>query len=167
MRKHIYRMMAVLAVLLVLCVHMGSAYAYFTMYTQAEGGYPIHLGGKGEINEKVAEWTKFVTITADEDSQPIFVRVKAYCRSDMALIYDDADGWTLKDDEFAYYANPIEAGQSTSELKIHIDKIPAEAVEGDSFNVIVVYETTPVQYDESGNAVANWNQTLTVVPEDE
>ena len=166
MRKHVYRIMAVLAVLLLLGAHMSSAYAYFTAYTQAEGGFPIHLGGKGEIEEKFVNWTKKLVIRADADSQPVFVRAKAFSAYD--LTYDEAEGWSTESDGFAYYADPIEAGGSTSELNIHIDNVPQTDVkEGETFNVVVIYEMTPALFDAEGNPYADWTRVLQVVQEGE
>lgn len=35
--------------------------------------------------------------------------------------------------------------------------------DGESFNVIVIYESTPVRYDENGEPYADWSETLDVV----
>ncbi len=166
MRRHANRIIAVLAVLLILGAQMGSAYAYFTAYTKAEGGYPIHLGGKGEIEEKFASWTKMLTITADSDCEPVFVRAKGICAR-FNLTYDLKDGWTAGDDGYVYYDKPISFGGSTNELRIHIDNVPEEEVEeGDAFNVAVIYEMTPVLYEEDGTEYADWTRILEVVPEE-
>ena len=46
---------------------------------------------------------------------------------------------------------------------------PEDAKEGDDFNVVVVYESTPVLYDEKGDPYpydkADWNQILDVEEE--
>ena len=34
--------------------------------------------------------------------------------------------------------------------------------EGDSVNIVIVYEYTPVLYDEAGNAYADWDLVLKV-----
>ncbi len=41
----------------------------------------------------------------------------------------------------------------TSELLVQIE-FPADAEEGDECNVVVIYESIPVQYDADGNALA-------------
>ena len=58
-------------------------------------------------------------------------------------------------------------GGNTEVLNIVINNIPTkeDGLEvGDQFNVIVIYESTPVLYDEGGNPLpADWNATLDVV----
>ena len=41
---------------------------------------------------------------------------------------------------------------------VKIENVPVEDVkDGSEFNVVVIYETTPVLYDESGKPYADWN----------
>ena len=136
-------MMAVLAMLLVLGSHIDTALAYFSTYAPAKGGYTIHLGSETEIKEKVAEWTKHVTITVDEDSDTVFVRVKAFAGSIYTLTYSDEAGtWTPGADGYIYFASPVKGGGSTDTLLIRIGDVPEKDVE--SFNVAVIYETLGV-----------------------
>ena len=47
--------------------------------------------------------------------------------------------------------------EETAVLKIQILHVPEEDVkQGTNFNVVVVYESTPVLYDEDGNPYADW-----------
>lgn len=150
---------AVLAVVLVLGGNIGSALAYFTTYAKASGGYTIHLGAQTEIEERVSNWTKHVTVTVEDGSEPVYVRVKAFAGSQYALTYSDENGnWTLGDDGYYYYALPVSGGGSTEELLIQIGNVPEEDV--DSFHVAVVYETTPVLYDSNGAPYGDWTVTL-------
>ena len=50
----------------------------------------------------------------------------------------------------------VPAGGETQELRIGIDHMDRE----ESFNVIVVQESTPVLYDEQGNPYADWNRVM-------
>ena len=43
---------------------------------------------------------------------------------------------------------------------MEIKNVPEEVTEPESFNVVVVYETTPVQYDAEGNPYADWELVL-------
>lgn len=151
--------MALLAVALVLGGSIGSALAYFTTYARASGGYTIHLGARTEIEEQVSNWTKHVTITVEDGSEPVFVRVKAFAGSQYTLTYSDENGsWTPGADGYYYYAEPVSGGGSTGELLIQIGNVPEKDV--DSFHVAVVYETTPALYDGSGTPYGDWTVTL-------
>ena len=66
---------------------VGKAWAYFTTYTEAAGGYTVHLGDRTEITEEFTNWTKHVVITSEEDSEPVYIRVRAFCGSRYTLQY--------------------------------------------------------------------------------
>ena len=66
------------------------------------------------------------------------------------LTYADDEGkWTPGEDGCYYYSDVVPAGGETQELRIGIDHMDRE----ESFNVIVVQESTPVLYDEQGQSV--------------
>jgi len=164
MRKNIFRksyILPVLAVVLVLGAGMGSAYGYFTTYTEAAGGFAIKLGDSTDINETFSAWTKHVSITSREDSQPVYIRVKGFCGSEYELEYIDESGkWSLEEDGYYHYRDIVYGGESTDELLVRIGGIPEEVAEPTEFNVVVIYESTPVRYDEAGNPYADWTVTL-------
>ncbi len=165
--------LAALAVVLVLGAGVHNIWAYFTTYAQAQGGYVVELGDKTQIKEEFADWTKRVVITSSEDSQPVYVRAKVFCESTLVerleYEYPEAD-WTYnEDDDYFYYQHILDAKQETSELLIRInlkeefDPATGEILEnevGDNFNVVVVYECTPVRYDEAGNPYADWDSVV-------
>lgn len=159
-RKNI--LLAALAVSLTLSAGAGSAWAYFTTYTDAAGGYTLELGDKTTITEEEpTNWTKHVVITSQEDSQPVYVRARAFCGSDYELLYSDGSGkWSPSDDGYYYYSDILNAGESTEMLDIKIENIPEEVKNGDNFNVVVIYETTPVRYREDGTPYADWSAKL-------
>ena len=68
MKKRISYAAAALALAAVMTAGIGQAWAYFTTYAQAEGGYPIHLGGRTDITEEFSDWTKHVAVTTDPES---------------------------------------------------------------------------------------------------
>ena len=149
-------------------VPLKDSMAYFTTYAHAEGGYTIELGSSTRIEEpKVEDWTKHVVITNEEGSQPVYVRVRAFSGSLYKLIYSDNSGlWSQgidknkKPDGYYYYDEILKAGESTAEILIEIKNVPSNVVDGDSFNVVVIYETTPVLYDEAGKPYPDWSATL-------
>ena len=155
------KLLPVLALLMVLTAGLGTAWAYFTTYAMAQGGYTIKLGDRTQIEEEFYSWTKRVTVTSDEESEPVYIRVKAFCGSAYELQYiDEAGNWSPGADGYYYYAPAVAGGESTSELLVKIGNIPEEGKDGDSFNVAVIYESTPVHYDTEGNPYADWDGLL-------
>lgn len=148
------------ALLLTGTLSVGSAYAYFTTYTQAEGTVPFEMGiTRTEPHEEVKEGKKIVTIenTGDYDC---YIRVKAYVGETYELSYADGGSgkWTSGTDGYWYYDEILPAGETSASIDIHIPKELLEAVEEESsLHVVVIQECTPVQYDENGTPYADWN----------
>lgn len=149
------------AIVLALAANLSLTWGYFTTYTQASGRIPLEMGGRTDITEEVSDWTKHVVITSEEGSQPVFVRARAFGGEQYDLVYSDPTGsWSQGTDGFWYLNRPLLGGEETPELLVKINGIPEKPEEGQEFNVVVVYETTPVLYDAAGNPYANWKQTL-------
>lgn len=149
--------LAAIAMALILTAAADSAWAYFTTYAEARGGYTISLGDETTVEEGFSAWTKHVTIANSSDSEPVYIRVKAFCGSAYSLVYSDTDGkWSPGEDDYYYYSDIVPGGESTSELQVKIEDVPEDVEDADSFNVAVVYETTPVQYHEDGTPYADW-----------
>lgn len=174
-KKHI--ILLALTIALILATSINGALAYFTTYARAEGGYVIHLGGGSssgspddkkdrtnngtEMREEFSAWTKHIVISNSNNNQPVYVRARAFSGSTYDLLYNDDTGkWTLGDDGYFYYNEILAPGTETAELLIRIQNVPADVTDGDSFNVVVIYECTPVQYDQDGNPHADWNLIL-------
>ena len=160
------------AVMLVMSAVMGSAWAYFTTYTKAKGGYVLHMGHEEHVEEGFENWNKKVSITITEDSKPVYIRARGFCISDYQLIYSDSlvdaehepvnEKWVPADDGWVYYTDLYkpekdDAGniKPADTLYVMINNVPKSEMEGirkgDEFNVIIVYETAEVQYDSKGN----------------
>lgn len=148
---------------MVLTAATGSAWAYFTTYTSATGGYAIDLSNETQIEETYSEHTKHVTVT-NEGTQPVYVRARAFSGSQCTLAYSSSDGkWQAGNDGYYYYSEPVAGSVTsedgtvvpgrTSELLVQIT-FPTEVKEGDECNVVVIYESIPVQYDTDGNVLA-------------
>ena len=167
-----------LAVFSVLTMGINSALAYFTTYTVAEGGYTVHLGDRTQIRESFDSWTKHLTVTSDPEAEPVFVRARAFCARYGFHYAAASDRWTTGKggwneivpagpDEYYYYTEMLRGGESTDVLDVVIEipsKEEGETLEdGENFNVIVIYESTPVRYREDGTPYADWTQTLDVV----
>lgn len=154
------RFLASLAIVMALSGSVGSAWGYFTASTAASGGYPVVVGSDTEIKEDFSAGIKYITITNKEGSAPVYVRARAYCSSQVTVSYADESGkWTPGDDGYYYYSDVLEGGKDTAVLQVEIENIPKDAKDGDSFNVVVVYECTPVLYKD-GAPYADWNQIL-------
>lgn len=152
------------AVIFVAAAGIGEAWSYFTTYARAEGGAVINLGFKTTIWEEYKEGMKHIRIENQKGSQPVYVRVKAYCENPDGLDYSSDDNrWTGGSDGYWYYTEILKGGESTAELKVKIT-FPANAEDGDVYNVVVIYESTPVRYNEHGEPYAynevDWTATL-------
>ncbi len=140
---------------------VGSAWAYFTTNTTASGGYTLSLGSETRIVETYSEHTKHLTV-ANEGAVPVYVRARAFSGSLYGLTYT-GEGWEAGADGYYYY-NTIVPGTTTAEdgtvVKSRTTQLdvlitfPEDAKEGDDCNVVVIYESVPVQYDSDGNPVA-------------
>lgn len=101
--------------------------------------------------------------------------------ADWRLGYTGPDGALPVEDGYCYYGQVqavqaqgkvryyggiiLEAGQSAAELLVRIGNVPESPEDARDFNVVVVYETTPVQYDEAGNPYADWSLRLEEIGE--
>lgn len=161
MRKQHTIIPAALAVILTLSAATGSAWAYFTTYAQARGSYPIRLGDQTTVTEDFSAWTKHVSIQSSADSKPVYIRVRAFCGEAYSLVYSDSTGkWNPESDGYYYYSGIVKGGEATDTLDIKIENVPQDIKDAASFNVVVIYETTPVQYHEDGTPYADWSSKL-------
>lgn len=146
------------AVTLTASLSVGSALGYFTTYCTAEGAVTMNMGFTNtDIWEEIDEEGKHVKIQNTGD-YACFVRVKAFAPDFAELKYTSVSpgDWTEKDGYWEYNT-VLEAKAETSELLISYT-LPEDMTE---FNIIVVYEYSPVFYDENGNPTANWEFAVT------
>lgn len=157
----------VVSLLLVACVGVGSALAYFTTYTEAKGSGEISLGfADTEINETVHKGVKIVSVKNAKDAAECYVRVKVIVNEQYQNLvkYTETDGvknWTPGEDGYYYYKNIVASDEETTELVVLLTGI--SEIAKDDFNVIVIQESTPVLYNENGEAYANWDIKAEVV----
>ena len=186
-------LLAVLALVMALGLGIGSAMAYFTTYVTAKGGMPIRLGDKTSIEEPKVENRIKHLVVKNNGANAVYVRARAYAPAGLKIQYDNVDKengpWVYNEkDGYCYYIKILpgkdpdvqyeskekeekaaeKEGRVTSELLVKFEE-PEDAKEGDDFNVVVVYESTPVLYDEKGDPYpydkADWNQILDVEEE--
>ena len=148
MMKHKNLILTALAAAMVLTGAMGSAYSYFTTNAEAAGAATISLGSRTEVQEEFSNWTKHVTVTSTEDSEPVYVRVKAFCGSEYSLVYSDSEGnWTPGSDGYYYYTKVLPESSTTPNLftQVTIAKdIPDDVLK--DFNIYVEAESIQVGY---------------------
>jgi predicted ribosomally synthesized peptide with SipW-like signal peptide len=150
-----------LAVILVIGLLAGPALAYFTAHTEAKGSAEVGLGFETYIEETHADLYKQITIT-NEGPQSVWVRVTAFSVFDLDY---SGTGWTDGGDGYWYYDSVLAAGDATDPaLKVEISTDDQDEASTANFNIIVIYECTPVQYDANGvQQPASWNIPATVV----
>lgn len=153
------------AVTLTASLSVGSALAYFTTYCTAEGSYTMTMGfPETDIEEEVDSAGKHVTIqnTGDYDC---FVRVKVFVSSpvDMNASYS-GQGWESRSDGYWYYTPVLTAHTDSQEFLVSFE-YPGGEDAPDSFDIIVVYESVPVLYNENGEAdmELSWNNTASII----
>lgn len=160
MKRRKLLILGAIALVLVLCTSIGTAWAYFTTYSEARGGYRLRMAHRREMDmeEEFSQWTKHITLQNSEESDPVFVRAKVFAPTGLTLSYLDESGkWTLGEDGYYYYSDVLRGGERTEELLARIGNVPETPEEGDSFDVVAVYETTSVRYLPDGTPYADWN----------
>ncbi len=167
MKKHLNKKslcLAGAALLLACSVTVGRSLAYFTTYASASGGASISLGFSQTVpSEEVVDWTKRISVE-NTGSVDCYVRVKIFAGEKYAAgLQISGEGWELGEGDYYYYRNVVPAGGSTPSapdspglLQVKIDNMEST----EDFNVIVVQESTPVLYDESGSPYGDWNVIL-------
>lgn len=150
--------LAAAAFLLVGCISLPKAMAYFTTYASAGGGVEINIENtRNEVEEKVEGLTKAIQLV-NTSTQDEYVRVRVFSGSSVALEYSDASGkWSQGEDGYWYYSDIVKPGEKTEALLAAI-KVPEE--QKDSFDVIVVEESVPVFYGEDGSPYADWSMKV-------
>ncbi len=175
------KLLMLILIFLLLLVSVPSAWSYFFTYTKATGTIAINLLDDSDIDECVVDNVKEVTVTAKPNSDPVFIRVRVFKASDVAVSYQ-GDGWALNGDYY-YYNIPIDgvdgdpfANNTTINFTVTMSS-EAEHVNDETRHVAVVYEGTPALFttvqptsgtywtQKEGDTVigywyANWEKTL-------
>lgn len=160
-RRNLFFVAAGLGVALVLGLGIGSAGAYFTDWTEANGGLPISVTPTTEVEEDYGAREKHLTVR-NNGTAPVFVRARVYAACDVEISGDD---WTADENgEWWNYGQQVPAAKdgepgATSELTVRVT-FPEDAAESEEYNVVVVYESTPVQYHADGTPFADWSFKL-------
>lgn len=158
--------LAMLAVVLVLGMSVGTAWAYFTDTTTADGSLTISVKPETDLEEDTPlGGTKTIRIRNNSEVVPVWTRVRVYSAIENEP-QTAGTSWAADGDWYAYNAI-LEPGAQTEDLVINLQlKHPydeetgqgTQNLEGYEENVVVVYESVPVSYNADGQPQpANWN----------
>ena len=153
--KRRQKLIAAAAIALALGAGIAPAYAYFTDSTEANGGLRVNVTPTTTITETYGNRTKHLVIK-NTGTAPVFVRARVFSTEDYTA---EGTGWTANGDYIDYGEAVAAGGGETSELTVTLN-FPEGATKDDEFNVIVVYESTPAQYDSNGDPAPDWNYKL-------
>ena len=166
--KKLTKINLIAALVMLIAAMMVPAWSYFTTYAHAKGGVVLSFGEQTTIREDFDNWTKKLSVQNLDEEHEVFVRAIAFAGSNTELTYS-GNGWTENEDGYWYYDEVLAAngadGDTTEILEVKISE-PKTAEAGDSFNVIVVYESVPARYNADGTAYADWTQKITKITEE-
>lgn len=154
MNKYFNKLIIMISIVLLAIVTVPSALAYFYTYAQTEGTVKVSLSDGSKIKEDFKNQEKQITIVAEDNSDPVFVRVKYIAPSGTVESVTLNDGWVNGSDGYYYYTTPIDGKEgglpasTATTLNIKIE-YPADAEKGDSFSVIVLHEMTPALFSQT------------------
>lgn len=137
---------------------VGSAYAYFTTYTEASGGVLFEMGKtETTIHEDVQNGMKIVSIENTGD-YACYVRVTAFAGSGYTLTFADGGSgrWSDGHDGYWYYSELLQPKTTTADVHIKIpEELLKDLTDEKDLNVIVVQECAPEAYDDAGALLPN------------
>ncbi len=149
------KLIIVIAAALLLLLSVPSALSYIFTYTKENLQNDIELKYSTWMKEDpdYKECTKTLRITADEDSDYVFVRAIAFSDTGEPIIYEGAHGestkWHKGDQDYWYYSDPIKDGDKAEDLIVYFGEVPANAKIGEDYHVVVLYEGTPALFSET------------------
>lgn len=115
MKKKIIIICSIMLAILTIFIYKVSA--YFTTYVEAVGEARIYVGNACEIiiNKNVQFNNKnnqIITLNCENiGDRSGGIRLKILCPSTLNIDYILGDNWTLNDDGYIYYNEPLEAGK--------------------------------------------------------
>ena len=166
MKRNSTFILSLLALALIFSAVISPTLAYFTDHEQADGTAPITLSGKTEIVDDYdpKNLTKTISIQNTE-GRDVWIRLLVAVGEtyESNVVLTPGEGWSKGTDGYWYYGSPVSAPNTTSTFAVSIAGVPMTNLDisQQQFNVSVLYETTPVQYNEAGRPkAADWNITL-------
>ena len=149
-------LIALLAVMLLIISSVGATVAYFSDTNKAEGAATLNLKGETKIDEGNKEFKQIViTNTGKAD---LLVRVKLFGVDTSKMPVTVPSGWTPGNDGWYYFKTVLTPQATTGDpIEVKLDKLtPKQIAElGESFEVTVVHEATPVVYSGGSLVLPN------------
>lgn len=126
--------------------------AYFTAHTEAEGNVSVQLGTQTTIVEEFEKDDPLIKLVTIENTgkEDVYVRATAYSAYPLEITGGDSWQKGADGDVYYYYTDVLEPEQKTVP-PLRVKVTPPANASPDSFNVIIVYESTRAIYDENGN----------------
>ena len=153
----------------VLAVSVPSALAYFSDYKEAQGKVQIFLTPEPESYEYIVDgYKKLVIKNNDTAMDSCWVRARAFGTDDHMTYEVDAAYWDFNaEDGWYYYKTPLAPGEETKADTFNV-KVSYESPDDpeaidlfvDEFNIVMVYESTPVLYEgtpDDPKPYADWS----------
>lgn len=155
--------LSLLALALILCTVISPSLAYFTDQDQADGSITLTLSGKTDIQDDFKDGQKIIAIQ-NTKGRDIWVRLRVAVGETIQQYVDliPGEGWT-EQEGYWYYNSPIPENGATTNFIVDINRVPTKDLDlaQQEFNIAVLYETTPVQYNADGSwKSADWNIQL-------
>ena len=137
-------LLTVCAVALVLVTTVGTAFAYFSDYEEAQGGATLKLQGETTLHEELIDNNKHIVITNTGEVDMI-VRVAVFGTEveGKTVMTVAGEHWTQSGD-YWYYDEILAPGASTKELVGTLSTKAVDELEEDDLEIIVAHESAPV-----------------------
>ena len=141
-------LLTVCAVALVLFTTVGSAFAYFSDYEEAQGGATLKLQGETTLHEDLINNNKHITIVNTGEVDMI-VRVAVFGTEaeGKTVMTVAGENWTQSGD-YWYYNEILAPGKSTAELVGTLSTAAVDELDEKDLEIIVVHESAPAVFNK-------------------
>lgn len=180
-RSSIGILLFALLMVMIMSATVNRAWAYFTTYATAKGGYSLSFR-ETVPDEHFVNKRKIVNIK-NNGTQDVWIRLKVMVGSEYEdLIRVEKDSkWSDMDNEgWYYYAYPLGAGETTGHFKdstdyeafvVNVENLLEKDFEdGKTVNVDIVYESLPVQHNSDGSVIPwspdDWSEKAEILEAD-
>lgn len=161
--KQAHKLLVLVALVLALTTMLPTALAYFTANSYAAGSKSVAVGVNTTTDEKMDGNAKVMTIT-NTGNQEVFVRVRVFALAKYIKKIENS-GWR-QDGDWYYYDTPLTVTAPDNEVTFRVELNNPNPLDNDldDFEVTVVYEATPVLYNEKNEPYAKWDLKLGLPP---
>ena len=136
---------------ILLLISTTTVFAYYSNYFEVSQPLAVNVNdGIPQIVTSTGSNQINVTVR-NTGSAKMFARIKVLTPSTVTASYSSADGEI--NDGYFYYSSPIETNSNPIVVNLSTTRT-------DSYQSVVVVETTTAQYNEQGTAYADWTTTI-------